>query len=262
MFIGMMNNPTQPVVDEAKFAGEHHFDFLDLTLEPTVAQPQDIPVSQLKKVIAEYGLFIVGHTNPFLPWASPITRLRKAALEELKESIQVFSELGVKKVNIHPHWYQPNSAVGDVVQRNIESLSELLEETRRHSMGLMLEHQPNGSLCQPDAFLPIFEALPQLKFHLDVGHAHVAGQGENQTGKFLENFKKRLLHVHFSDNKGLFDDHLPLGSGKISWQDVIRLLKKYHYDDTITLEVFVKDRDLLLYSKEKLQALWNDVSEK
>lgn len=252
----MMNNPAFPVLEEVEFVGKNNFDFLDLTLEAPRSQNEDISIAPLKKKLKEYNLKVVGHTSPFLPWASQVKSLRKASLRELKENMKIFSELGVSKVNIHSHWYQPNCSVHDIVQRNIESLAELLEEADKHSLKLMLEHQPNGSLNQPSDLLPIFSALPKLNFHLDVGHANVAGQGKNLTEQFLKNFGKKLLHVHFSDNKGLMDDHLPLGAGKIDWKEVIELLKSRNYDDTITLEIFIKNRDLLIYSKDYLRKLW------
>lgn len=52
------------------------------------------------------------------------------------------------------------------------------------------------------------------------------------------------------------DRHLPLGAGTLDYEKFISELKRLGYDDTITLEVFSRDRDYLLLSKRKLEALF------
>jgi len=69
-----------------------------------------------------------------------------------------------------------------------------------------------------------------------------------------------LKHVHLSDNKGSEDLHLPMGVGNIDWKKILKILKKY-YRGTITLEVFSKDKDYALLSKEKLKRLWEKLPE-
>ena len=65
-----------------------------------------------------------------------------------------------------------------------------------------------------------------------------------------------IKHVHLHDNNGDKDLHLPMGCGSIEWKKTLKTLKKY-YNGTITLEVFSKDKDYVLLTKEKLRKLWN-----
>lgn len=60
MKIGIMNNPSKSILDEAKYCGKAGFDFLDLTIEGPCASTVDIV--GLQKIIDAHGLFIVGHT--------------------------------------------------------------------------------------------------------------------------------------------------------------------------------------------------------
>ena len=259
MKLGMMNNPANDIYEELRFAGENKFDFIDLTIEPPKAQIENINPNKILLLCKKYKLNIIGHTNFYLHWASPIKRLREASMQELIEHLELFSKLGVKLVNIHSHWYQPNSSKREIIDRIIESLKELVVIADKHDIKIMLEHQPNGFLDTPESLLPIFSQVKNLLFHLDVGHAQVAGKEENLTKEFLTHFRNKLAHIHFSDNKGLNDDHLPIGAGIIDWKDIIMQLRKIGYDKTITLEVFVKDRSYLLYSKEKTKQLWNSL---
>lgn len=260
MKIGMMNNPSRSLIDEITFAGESKFDFIDLTIEPPKAQVEDINLNKILSICKRYKLGIIGHTNFYLPWASPIKRLKEASTQELIEHIRLFSKLGVELVSIHSHWYQPNSAREEIVERIIASLIKLVAVAKQYDIKIMLEHQPNGFLNTPESLLPIFSAVKGLLFHLDVGHAQVSGGVKNLTKEFLLYFNDKLAHVHFSDNKGKNDDHLPIGSGIIDWEDAIRQLKRNNYNKTITLEIFVEDRSYLLYSKEKIRQLWNSVN--
>ena len=58
MKIGIMNNPSKSVYDEAAFCGQTGFDFLDLTIEGPHATNVDI--AQLKPILDTYGLSITG----------------------------------------------------------------------------------------------------------------------------------------------------------------------------------------------------------
>lgn len=256
MKIGMMNDPAKNLIDEITFAGENKFDFIDLTIEPPKAQIHDIEVEKVLSLCKKYKLEIIGHTNFYLPWASPIERLKEASIQELLDHIKVFRKLGVKFVTIHSHWYQPNSPREDIVHRIIESLKKLISQAKQYNITIMLEHQPNGFLNTPKSLLPIFNEVKNLYFMLDVGHAQVAGGTTNLTREFLFHFGDKLAHVHFSDNKGANDDHLPIGAGIIDWEDIMKQLKKNNHVKTVTLEIFVKDRFYLLYSKEKIRKLW------
>ena len=63
---------------------------------------------------------------------------------------------------------------------------------------------------------------------------------------FAKNWGIDIRHVHFSDNRGRDDNHMPLGVGNINWKNAVKSLKSIGYDDTITLEVFCDDAAMLL----------------
>ncbi len=77
----------------------------------------------------------------------------------------------------------------------------------------------------------------------------------------IRQFGDRLHHLHVHDNKGQSDRHLPPGTGTINWREVVRALREVGYDETMTLEVFVPDRDYVLLAKRKMEALWREVAE-
>jgi hypothetical protein len=78
---------------------------------------------------------------------------------------------------------------------------------------------------------------------------------------FINKFKGKIKHIHLHDNDGNDDLHIPMGTGMINWEELVSLLKKY-YDGTITLEIFSRDKDYVLLSKDKLRRLWDGLKQK
>src|ERR671926_360174 len=100
MLVGMMNHSVRPLEEELRFAAEAGFEFLDLSLEPPDTRPPD--VARLRRALDGPGLRAVGHTAWFLPIASPIDEVRRAAHAAMRRAIDAFAALGVAVVNVHP----------------------------------------------------------------------------------------------------------------------------------------------------------------
>lgn len=252
MKIGAMNYPKNNLMKEIKWISENGFDFIDLTIEPSRAYK--IEVTKVKKALKDFGIEAIGHTNPFLPCIFPIKSVRKACLEEFVKYAEIFGKLGIDLMNIHPFYYGPSISDDDKIKENVSFIKQVNRICKSLGITLMLENftKPFDS---PAVFKKIIREMPELKIHLDVGHCNI-NQSENMTGAFFREFPRKIAHVHFSDNKGENDDHLPLGCGNIKWESIVKILKRHGYEGTITLEVFSPDRDYLLLSRDKLKKLW------
>ncbi len=254
MQLGMMNDPKLDALDEARWAAEHGFDFLDLTIEGPAADLEQLDVAALKQVLHNAGMSVVGHTAWFLPFASPAERVRRAAVAEVAAALPTFAELSARVVNVHIVNGVSSFGRAAMLQANGQSFAELAELAAPHGIQIIVEHPPDKSMSIDD-IRKVLDADDRLGFHLDVGHANVGG---DRLEGLLKAFGERLAHVHFSDNRGRSDDHMPLGSGRIDWPRAIGMLKAIGYDSTITLEVFATDRDYLLQSAEKVRQWWAD----
>ncbi len=51
------------------------------------------------------------------------------------------------------------------------------------------------------------------------------------------------------------DNHLPIGAGIIDLEKILAELNETRYDETLTLEVFSRDREYLKISKEKIKRI-------
>ena len=252
MKIGVMNHPGHNLIDEITWISENDFDFIDITIEPPGAY--NLYVGKVKHLLNYYNLEAIGHTNPFLPFIFPVESIRKACMDEFKRYIHIFSCLGIKLMNIHPSYNAPQMSDEDKIKDNIKFFRKVNELCRARDIILMVENflKPFDS---PTVFERICSEIPDIKIHLDVGHCNV-NQEKNLTEGFFSRLSDKIVHLHFSDNKGMHDEHLPLGCGHIDWKHIIKVLKKYCYDKTITLEIFSPHRDYLLFSRDKLKKWW------
>lgn len=252
MKIGVMNNPKNNLMKEIKWISENGFDFIDLTIEPLKAYKIN-PV-KIGEALKEFNLEAIGHTNPFLPSIFPISSIRKACLYEFRKYMDIFNRIGIKLVNIHPFYGAPLLSDKNKIEANIQFLKQVNKLCKTRNITLMLENfiRPFDN---PEILAQILKEIPDLKIHLDIGHCNI-NQEKNLTEAFFNEFGDKIIHLHFSDNKGYDDDHLPLGCGNINWKEIIKIVKKFNFDQTITLEVFSSDRDYLLLSRDKLRRWW------
>jgi sugar phosphate isomerase/epimerase len=255
MKIGMMNNPSKRILDEAKYCGEAGFDFLDLTIEGPCASTVDI--GSLQRIIDTHDLLIVGHTDPCLPYAYPVQAIRDACLKELERCAIIFSALGAKVMNIHPCYFCPPAMRKDVVEFNIEALKPLAAMAESHGLQLVMENY-RAPFDSVSTFTTLLGEVSGLGLHLDFGHANF---GRDNYDVFCSKLGQHILHVHFSDNRGRSDDHMPLGIGNIDWKKAVASLKAIDYDSTITLEVFCNDprmqNDCFNLNRKLINNLWD-----
>ena len=252
MKLGAMNNPFNNLIKEIEGIGKNNFDFIDITLEAPKSY-YNINLKKIKKTIADYNLDVIGHTAWYTPLTSPLKEIRQGTLNYFKNCLDIFSYLGAEKMSIHPMFFTPHLGVEKNIDITINFPRNLCKESKKRNIKIMLENIGH-KFETPKNLKRIFNSIPDLKFHLDIGHANLR-VGKNQTSRYLKILNKKLEHVHISDNDGSDDQHLPIGTGNINWKEQINLIKKYKYNKTITLEVFSRDRDYLLISREKIKVL-------
>jgi sugar phosphate isomerase/epimerase len=256
MKIGVMNDPSASLYDEIISFGSAGYDFMDLTIEGPKALNPDI--KRVLSLLEQYNLFVVGHTDPCLPYAYPIKGVRKACIDELERCAKIFSALGAKIMNIHPCYSCPPGMKEALVELNIEALKPIVEMADSHGLTVVFENfkEPFDRVSTYEVLL---EEVSGLKAHLDFAHANMGGDdGE----VFCRHLGRHVIHVHFSDNRSSDDHHMPLGVGCIDWKKAVHALKAIGYDGTITLEVFCDDSRVafqyLDVSRRFLIELWNE----
>src|SRR3989344_5613696 len=228
MIIGAMNSPKNSLVGEINLFGEMGFDYFELTVEAPAATPEKILKD--RKVILDalhsYNFGVLSHYPWYFSVAHPYENVQKSINEEFGRAFAAAASLGAKKATIHTEWMPPGIQERPVmVAKTIENVKKL--------------HKSASELG--------------ISMTFDVGHA-AKHDGEG-VDNYLQEFRKRIRHVHLHDNNKKEDQHLPLGAGRIDMAHVVKELKSF-YDGTITLEVHSEDRHYLKASRDKLEILW------
>lgn len=262
MRYGAMNSPMRPLLKEIAELGLLGFNYLEITMDAPHAHHEIIAEEkdEILKSLARFNLALVCHMPTFVSTADLTESLRRASIEETLLSLRAAAALEPLKVVLHPPIIHGLGAMmPDLARQHArEAMDVLLTEAQRLNLTVCVENMfPRSlSLVRPEDFDVLFKQFPQARLTLDTGHAHIGG-GTPRILAFIERCGDRIGHIHASDNFGRDDDHLPIGAGTIVFPEVVRALKGVGYDDTITLEVFSRDRDYLRISRQKLDAMFN-----
>jgi len=262
---GLLTNPLCNMALEIARVKRLGFDYVEIGIEEPNATPS-ILMSQKTEIVtalSRNAISPLGHTAYWVGFGSCHEEVRAGWVREAKEMIHAASQLGILLLNFHF-----NSRLGMVgrTERSresfllnfINSMTELTQFATQNGVQLMLENvppEPGHPLESLAYFSRVMSAVPSLKFHFDIAHAFI----ENRMigiKEYLETFPERLVHIHIHDNHGELDEHLPLGEGKIDFKKVVKLLKEFNYDKTVTFEVFTSQSDAVR-SRHFLTKLWN-----
>ena len=195
--------------------------------------------------------------------ASDYERIRYAWIAEALDEIKLAKQLGISLINFHSN--ARGMFCGDnnkriVLDNLIKSLQAIISQIKRsddyNNIQIMLENVPVSSsgIHRIDEFRYIVYNVPGLNVHLDIPHAFTAG-GMQAIIDYIKAFREKIVHIHWHDNHGLRDEHLPIGKGLIDLKKVAEELKNISYNRTITLEVFTSRQDAK-DSADKLKELW------
>jgi sugar phosphate isomerase/epimerase len=264
MKYGAMNFPIKPLLREIEEIGEMGFDYVEVTMDPPEATPQKIQPQKrsIKEILDRYRMGIMGHLPTFVWTADLYESLRKASLQEQFDALETAVGLGIGKMVLHPGMI---TGLGKVLPDKVkglalESIEAMVKKANNLGITLCLENMfPQAHfLIQPYEFQEIFKAFPELRLTLDIGHANL-GAGKNRSSEFIHHYGYRIGHVHANDNFGKEDNHLPIGAGVIDFEKILKELNQAQYNETITLEVFSRDRDYLKISMEKIKRMWESL---
>jgi sugar phosphate isomerase/epimerase len=196
-------------------------------------------ISQLLEIKDTYSISFLAHypneDNPL-----DVDVLRNKFLPRIKALMDLSRQLDITKATLH-FWIDQRWAPADLIPGKLELLSRLVDYGKEYGITVCIENLSERT----ESFKPAFDAIPDLRMTLDIGHAQLLSQ-QNTSFRFIKDHFPRIVHLHVHDNCGgtsVKDDlHLPLGDGIVDYSAIIASLIKKGYDSTITMEV--KPRDM------------------
>ena len=92
----------------------------------------------------------------------------------------------------------------------IKSLREIVRYAHKYKIQVTLEKVPlSNGIHNIDEFKYIIDNVASLFVHLDIPHAFTSG-GMKSIIDYINTFKDKLIHIHWHDNHGNRDEHLPI----------------------------------------------------
>lgn len=172
-----------------------------------------------------HGAFI--DVNP----ASGDPDFRELSQQRCRESCEIALALGVSNVVFHSSAFP--FLRGAYLENWTAVCAAFYEElTSQYPVRVYIE---NAQDLDPLPLRKLMEKVQsdRIGVCLDVGHAQYSRAPVSQ---WFAQLGEWIGYLHLSDNMGSFDDHLPLGQGKIDWMLVNRCWESLGKDIPITLE--------------------------
>jgi sugar phosphate isomerase/epimerase len=181
---------------------------------------------------------------------------RQAAVEGVKRQLADAARLGATRCYVVPG--TDASAAG--LARFAESCRLLADYAGGRMVRLCVEHMPGRALPSAAAVLTWLEELDHanLALLLDVGHCLLSHEDAQAV---VVQAGSRLGYVHFNDNDGVADLHLPLLAGELTeaaLAGVLGTLRTGRYEGPVALELNPQNDDpegALADGKELLERL-------
>jgi sugar phosphate isomerase/epimerase len=224
-------------IEEILEVGNFGYPFVEISLDDPATVAGWIP--QLLELKDTTGISFLAHypneDNPL-----DVDVLRNKFLPRIKTLMDLSRQLDITKATLH-FWIDQRWAPAALITGKLELLSRIVDYGNEYGITVCIENLSERS----ESFGPAFDAIPDLRMTLDIGHAQLLSQ-HNTSFRFIEDHFSRIAHLHVHDNRGgtsVKDDlHLPLGDGIVDYPTIIASLIKRGYDSTIAMEV--KSRDM------------------
>jgi sugar phosphate isomerase/epimerase len=216
---------------------------LDLGLAPEIAfkgpELDDLSPARLQAVahlLAEAGRRPTVHA-PFFDLSPGAMEplVRQITRQRLTQALQAAAHLGAHLMVVHPgydRWRYPNLATAWIGQA-AATFTPLLALAEQYDCRLALENIYEDT---PTTLTALVDRLdtPWFGHCFDIGHWRLFGSMPQS--EWLTLIAPRLLHLHLHDNRGINDDHLPVGEGIIDYAPLFKLLTGLTEPPSITLE--------------------------
>ncbi|MBI2546827.1 MAG: sugar phosphate isomerase/epimerase [Candidatus Aenigmarchaeota archaeon] len=247
---GMITNPANDILEEINSILKLGFDYAELGIEMPGGSPEVVHRNshKIRNLVKEFKFPPLAHTAWWIDFGGGYDLVREVWIREANKSIDAAELLGIKKINFHLYSiglveeYKPYHKL--IVDNIVKSLREVARYANSKNIMVMLENsnQQKKSVVDIKDYKFVIDSVPNLKVHLDIGHAFIEN-GMDGIKDYIFMFKNKLEHIHMHDNHGKWDEHLPLGKGKINFEQTAKWLKQIGYDKTITFEVFTSKKD-------------------
>ena len=225
------------------------YDGLDLWGGRPHAYPYDMDGRRIDEVLRlkdKYGLEIPTYTPELLAYpyniASPDAIERTETLRYLTRAIDVAAALDIPRMQITCGHAGYNTTRAQNHANIYEVLGPLVEKAEKDKVTILLEpltSMESNTAAFVDDIAEILDRFdsPYLKTMMDTVTPKV---NREVYAEHFEKLGKKLDYIHFVDSNGVDEAHMLLGKGIIDLPGLIDIIRRYHYDGWLCIEIIGK----------------------
>ncbi len=242
----VFNYPPEDLLDYANEKNLNHIEINLTKAHSSVESFDEKRIEELKEKTTKNNIQLSFHLPYETNIADNIYYKSRANIAYVCKAINLAGKLDAQNITSHmgfffwfpvEKWQREKS-----LKRFVQNMTEILEKCNQCNVNIALENVaplPHGSehLLLGDSINDldyIFTELKSesIKFCLDTGHANTA-EGVNE---YLDRFVDKLAIIHYHDNNGKDDSHLPVGEGNINWKEFGEKLKEINFQGPLISE--------------------------
>jgi len=239
---------TMPWVKALQAAADIGYDAFEVNCIPFMGDLDEIKpldIEKAREISEKTGVEICVH-SPFYEMniAASSKGIRNASVKYIKKSIDLCSDLGGNVLILHSGHYTYKVRKQDTEKNffmklqwdyNIDSIKRIINYAATRGVTICLENVGVDPQHIDQTFDDLVEirnlAGDSLKFTLDIGHARLT----EGVQKGIDTLGENIRHIHFTDNFGKKDDHLPIGEGNSNYSGFIDYVRSFPH--IVTLEI-------------------------
>lgn len=198
---------------------------------------------ELKALCDSYGIEIFSLT----------TYLTPADYEKVEPVLRAAQKMGVKKIRVFPPSYQPTddqTPYPELMYQNKAYLKKLEALGKKYGVKIMMEIHMNNLSASPSAAYRLVEGCDPAYIGVIFDPGNMVNEGYEDYQKAFELLGPYIAHVHVKNavivedgrdelgGKKWKHDQAPLWDGMADLKELFRVMKKFGYDDTISVEDF------------------------
>ena len=258
-----------PWFESLKIAAENNFDAFEVVIivpsaDLDIITPKEI--ENAREISEKAGMEICVHAPFFeINIAAFCKGIREESVRYMKKAIDFCDNLGGKILTVHTGKYtyefppgitKDNNSIKKMQWNyNIESLKIINDYAVSKGITVCLENIGIDTIDETfEHLLEIRQAVGEsLKFTLDIGHARLFSDGGVEKG--IKLLGDNIRHIHFTDNNGEKDDHLPIGDGNSDYSSFIDFIKNFKHIVTLEVVDIGQNPEPILRSREYFNRL-------